>query len=216
LAPRWTGRFEIVERLEPETFNIRCPRGKLVKYHISQLKRANTAIHQQAENDEIPAANDSPDDPDLPQRKRGRPRKHIPTPWANKAPDKTTRTEKGENLDQDETPSPSAVPRRRRGRPRKDDAEYQNHQEHMWAAPKEELALPSAPDEPHAPKKKQSAWTVRPKTLRAKGYKKRQHETREEFLGIPALGNDDSRPRATKEKTSPNLHDKKTVFPRKQ
>jgi type IV secretory pathway VirB10-like protein len=131
------GPFEIVERIGPETFNIRRPRGKLVKYHISQLKRATTAIHQQAEDDEIPAANDPPDDPDPPQRRRGRPRKPIPTPRANTIPDKTTRSEEGENLNQDETPSPSAVPRRRRGRPRKDDAEYQNHQMRTCAAPKE-------------------------------------------------------------------------------
>jgi hypothetical protein len=84
--------------------------------------------HQQAENDEITASNDTPDDPDPPQRNRGRPRKPIPTQRDNRTPDKTTRSEDGENLNQVETPSPPAVPRRRRGRSRKDDAEYVNHQ----------------------------------------------------------------------------------------
>jgi hypothetical protein len=137
LVPRWTGPFEVVERLGPETFNIRRPRGKLVKYHISQLKRATTAIHQQAEDEKIPAVNGPPDDLDPPQRKLGRSRKTIPTPRANTAPDKTISSEKGENLDQDETPSPSAVPRRRQGRPRKDDAENQKHQVRTREAPKE-------------------------------------------------------------------------------
>jgi hypothetical protein len=105
-----------------------CPRGKMVKYHISQLKRANTAIHQQAENDEIPVANDSPDDPDPPQRKRSRPRKPILIPRANTTPDKITRSEKEENLNQDKTPSSFAVPRRRQGRPRKDVAKTKDHQ----------------------------------------------------------------------------------------
>jgi hypothetical protein len=80
LAPRWVGPFEVVEHLGPETFNIRRPRGKLVKYHISQLKCATTAIYQQAKDDEIPAANDPPDDPDPPQRKRGHARKSISMP----------------------------------------------------------------------------------------------------------------------------------------
>jgi hypothetical protein len=136
LTPRWTDPFEVVERLGPETFNTRCPRGKLVKYHISQLKRVTTAIHQQAE-DEIPAANNPPDDPDPPQRKRGRPSKPIPTPWANTTPDKTTRSEKGENLNQDKTPSPPAVPRRR-----------------LKPGNYALRARPSATDGPHAPKRK--------------------------------------------------------------
>jgi hypothetical protein len=52
-------------------------------------------------------------------------------------------------------------------------------------------------------KEKQSARPVRPKTLRAKGDKKRRRETREgfsrkkkvhAFRGVSALGNDDAKP----------------------
>jgi hypothetical protein len=42
------------------------------------------------------------------------------------APNKTTRSEEEEHLDQDEKPSPSTIPRRKRCRPRKDDADNQN------------------------------------------------------------------------------------------
>jgi hypothetical protein len=81
-------------------------------------------------------------------------------------------------------------------------------------------------------KEKQSARTVQPKTFRAKGYKKRRRETREDFsrkekhmrfAAFRRWKNDDarleeqramfvSRPRATKGKTSPKLHAKETVF----
>jgi hypothetical protein len=85
-------------------------------------------------------------------------------------------------------------------------------------------------------KEKQSARTMQPKTLRAKGYKKRRRETREDFsrkekyMRFAASRRYEmttqnpknkgqcfvNRPGATKAKTSPNLHAKKTVFPRKQ
>jgi hypothetical protein len=42
-------------------------------------------------------------------------------------------------------------------------------------------ARPSAPDGPHAPKRKESARTMRPKILRAEGDKKRRRETQEDF-----------------------------------
>jgi hypothetical protein len=64
-------------------------------------------------------------------------------------------------------------------------------------------------------KEKQSARTVRPKTLREKGNKKRRRETREDFSRkekYMRFAHDDakpeeqraSRPRATKGKTSPD------------
>jgi hypothetical protein len=81
-------------------------------------------------------------------------------------------------------------------------------------------------------KEKQSARTVRPKTLRAIGYKKRRREIRVDFSRKKKYNrfaasrrwkNGDvrpeelralfiSRPRATEGKTFPNLHAKKTVF----
>jgi hypothetical protein len=77
-------------------------------------------------------------------------------------------------------------------------------------------ARPSALNGPHAPKEKQSARTVRPKTLRAKGNKKKApRNPRGLFSERKVVGNDDakpeeqramfvSRPRAIEGKTSPD------------
>jgi hypothetical protein len=61
-------------------------------------------------------------------------------------------------------------------------------------------------------KEKQSTRTVRPKIVRAKGYKKRRRETREDFSREEKYMHY-RRPRATKGKTLPILTRKENGFP---